>query len=137
MAQATKITPIAGGGKIAIAVGSTATGTTAGGIASVVNPTGQDVWIDNCILAPSVVSDAAGTVDIGVAATVASNDTLLDGADMNALTAVHKVTGTGNASPEATLWPAGYYLTVTKATGAANAEKNFTASLTLQWHAAS
>lgn len=106
----------------------------AGGLLAVLNDSDSDRLITRAVCRVTDASDAAGTMDIGIAAdAVTSNDTILDGVDFNATGITDKITGTGNASPEATLWPSGQYLTASKATGAANAEKNLVAHLAVQW----
>ncbi len=92
----------------------------AAGVLSLLNGTGRDLFVTRLVLRVTTASSGAGTVDAGVAATEVSDDTLIDGLDVNAATgAFDNITNKGtNGKPQGKLWPSGQYLTVTKASGA-------------------
>ncbi len=90
------------------------------GVLSLLNATGRDLFIKALTLRITTKSTGAGTLDAGVASTEASNDTLLDGLDVNAATGdFDNITDKGtNGKAQGKLWPNGYYLTASKASGA-------------------
>jgi len=95
-----------------------------GGVGNVENPEGVDVIIVNSVVHVTAAADAACTVDIGIDdAGDTSNDTLFDGLDVNTATGVFDMrndTDNGtNGVGKAKLWPAGYHLVASKASGAA------------------
>lgn len=91
----------------------TAATTTAGGDAlNLANPEGVDLLITKFVIDITTVSTGAAAVDCGVAATGVSNDTLIDGADVNAAAkAFGSPYGTNGAG--AVKWASDKYLTVT------------------------
>ncbi len=100
--------------KIALAAGDGAAG-----VLSKLNPEGVDLIITNLIVDVTTKSTAAGTADFGVAATVISNDTLIDGLDVGtAAILADNVTNKGTNGKKSIKWTAGSYLTGSKATGA-------------------
>lgn len=99
---------------------SLSSGDGAGGVFSLVNPEGIDLIIKRVILNVTTKSTAGCTVDVGVAATSISNDTLLDGLDVGTATGIFdNIENQGTNGDSCIPWPTGYYLTATKATGAA------------------
>ena len=94
------------------------------GVVDVENPEGEDVIITNAVLQVDTVATAACTVDVGVDdAGDTSNDTLFDGVDAHTATGLFDMrndTDNGtNGVGKAKLWPAGYHLVASKASGAA------------------
>lgn len=129
----TKFTPTVGGGIITIATGDEEVAGAGGDFFAILNDSGVARLITEARVYVRDASAAAATLDVGVAATVAVDDTVLDGVDLNATGLTDKVSGTGNADATATLWPAGYYLTGTKKTGAASAENSLVFDFVASW----
>lgn len=93
-----------------------ATTTAVGGVIKLLNPEGVDLIIPSGGFGISVttVSTGAATLDIGIDDDGAtSNDTLLDGIDVNAATGVFDNGVDGGNNGGAVRWPAGYYLVAT------------------------
>lgn len=90
-----------------------ATTTAAGGVISLLNPEGRDLIITRFLLDVRTASAGAATVDIGVAATVASADTLIDGMSVATAGTFDNIENQGTNGVSALRWPAGYYLTAT------------------------
>lgn len=126
-------TPTPGGALIHVDTGDEEVAGAGGDLIAILNDSGVTRLITEARLYVHDASAAAATMDVGVASTVATNDTVLDGANLNATGLTDKVTGTSNATPEATVWAPGYYLTGTKATGAASAENSLVFDLVLKW----
>lgn len=91
---------------------------TAGGLFNILNPTGATIMIEKVVVDITTATSAAGTIDVGVAATLTSNDALIDGV-ASSTTGVknsHKNAGTnGTHLAKAT---SAQYITGTLATGA-------------------
>jgi len=93
----------------------TASTTTGGADAlALVNPEATALVIDKVILYVATVATGSATIDVGVAATAVTNDTLFDGLDVHAATGLfNNVTNKGTNGLPQVLWPVGYYLTAT------------------------
>lgn len=95
----------------------TAATTTAGGDAlNLLNPEGADVLITRFIIHVTTQATGAATVDAGVAATLTTNDELLDGVDVgSAAILVDNVEQCvdGTVAAAVVEWGAAEYLTVT------------------------
>lgn len=129
----TKFTPTPGGGIVTIETGDEEVAGAGGDFFSILNDSGVTRLITEARVYVHDASAAAATLDVGISETGAVGDTVLDGVDLNSTGLTDKVTGTGNASPEATAWPAGYYLTGTKKTGAASAENSLVFDFVASW----
>lgn len=95
-----------------------------GGVVNVENPEDSKLIITNLIVQVDEAADAACTIDVGVDDLGdTSNDTLLDGLDVNTAAGLFDARdGTDNGSNgvgKAKLWPTGYHLVASKASGAA------------------
>lgn len=129
----TQFTPTPGGGLIRIATGDEEVAGAGGDFFSVLNDSGKARLITQAYAYVHDASAAAATLDVGLSATGLVGDTVLDGVDLNTTGLTDKVSGTGNADPVATIWPAGYYLTGTKKTGAASAENSLIFDFVANW----
>lgn len=89
----------------------------AGVIAEAANPFGYDVIITNAVLDITTQSTGASTLDIGVAATDTSNDSLLDGVSGAAAGRFNNVNNAGTNGKSGVLWTSSTYLTVAEASG--------------------
>jgi hypothetical protein len=88
--------------------------TTAGGVLTILNDSGEDRIITNLIVNTTTPSSGAASIDVGVASTVASNDTLIDGASVaSAAACLDMVKNAGTNGAGARTWPNGYYITAT------------------------
>jgi hypothetical protein len=104
-----------GTGRLSIAL---ADGEGAAGVVSKLNPEGVNLIVDSVVLELTTVSDAAGTVDVGIAATAVTADNLLDGIDVNAAAGVFdNITDKGANGKTVKIWGPTSYLTATKKTG--------------------
>ena len=94
---------------------------TGGGVLSLLNPEGVDLIITRLVLDVTTVATAACTLDAGVAAAATtSNDTLIDGLDVNAATGVFGNIDDKAGNGQALIrWESDYYLTISMKTGAA------------------
>lgn len=94
----------------------------AGGIVSEENPEEERLIITNVVLDVTTVATAACTVNAGIAADGSTSaDNLLDGVDVNSATGVFdSATNKGSNGKTVKSWGATEYLTVSKATGAAD-----------------
>lgn len=92
-----------------------ATVTTGGAVTSIANPFGFDVFITRAILDVTTISTGVATLDIGVAANgTTSNDTLIDGKDVNAATGTFdNITDKGTNGKPTKKWAAGQFVTAT------------------------
>lgn len=92
-----------------------ATGTTGGGVVSIANPFGFDVYIIRAIVDVTTVSTGAATIDVGVAANgTTTNDTLIDGLDVNAAVIVaDNITNKGTNGKATKKWTSTQYVTAT------------------------
>ena len=103
-------------GKGAYKVALTAvTGTTAGGVVSLLNPEGADLIITRLIVVVTTKSTGAATCDFGVAANgTTSSDILLDGVDVGtAAGTFDNVENQGTNGKSAVKWSSTQYLTGT------------------------
>lgn len=105
-----------------------ATTTAAGGVVSILNPFGFDVFIIRSILDTSVVSTGVATIDLGVAANgTTSNDTLIDGKDLNAAIGVFdNITDKGTNGKPTKKWTSTQYVTGTASATMAGLVGNIT-----------
>jgi len=90
-------------------------------VLSLLNPEGVDLIITRLVLDVTTVATAACTLDAGVAAAATtSNDTLIDGLDVNAATGVFgNIDDQGTNGQSVIRWESDYYLTISMKTGAA------------------
>jgi hypothetical protein len=93
---------------------------TAGGALALANPAGEDLYVTRLVIEVEEASDAAGTVDAGIAANgTTSADNLVDGLDVNAAAGCFDNIKNGGTNGKAgQKWGASQYLTISKATGA-------------------
>jgi len=130
----TTLTPNAGGAYLTVTTGDEEVAGAGGDFFAILNDSGVDRLIEDASVDVTDASAAAATLDVGISAdAVTVGDTVLDGVDLNTVAITHKVTGTGNSSPEPTLWPATQYVTGTKKTGAASAENSLVFKFSLKW----
>jgi len=94
---------------------------TGGGVASIANPYGVDVYITRLILDVTTAATAACTLDAGVAAAATTvADDLIDGVDVNtAVILTDNLVGGGTNGKGVVRWGAAEFLTVSMKTGAA------------------
>ena len=91
----------------------------AAGLVSQINPEGVELAITRCVLHVRTVATAAATVNVGVAATAVSADTLIDGVDVHTAEGVFdNIINKGSNGKELLSWPVGQYLTASEASGA-------------------
>lgn len=92
----------------------------AAGVVSQINPEGVELAITRAVLHVRTKATAACTLDIGVASTAVSADTLLDGVDVGTAAGLFdNIINKGSNGKELLSWPASQYLTASKASGAA------------------
>lgn len=92
---------------------------TAGGVLSVLNPFSRQLLITRLVVNLTTASTGAGTADFGVAATSISNDTLIDGLDMNAAVGIFdNIKNKGSNGLSSVYWGATGYVTGSMASGA-------------------
>ena len=89
--------------------------TTGGAVASIANPFGFDVFILRAVLDVTNVSTGVATVDVGVAANgTTTNDTLIDGKDVNAATGTFdNITDKGTNGKATRKWSTTQFVTAT------------------------
>lgn len=104
---------VGGGGPFAVEVTLTAaTTTTAGAVAAVANPVGEELIITQAIVRTTTQSTGAATLDIGVAANATTaSDTLIDGLSVATAPIVLGTPGTNGLVPR--VWGASQYVTAT------------------------
>lgn len=91
-----------------------ATDTTPGGVLSLANPEGADVYVTRLILNVTTPSGGAAAVDAGIAADGAtSSDNLIDGKSVAAATVADNLKDGGTNGKAGQKWAAGQYLTIT------------------------
>lgn len=93
----------------------------AGGVVSLQNPYGEDVYIDLARIITTVVAAGACTVDGGVTSVSGAtlSDNLIDGADVRTATGTFDNYNTPDVNGKVRqIWPAGAWFTVSKASGA-------------------
>lgn len=102
--------------KIALTAAADGTG---GGVLNWLNPAGQDILIEKVVLDFSAAStDALGAIDVGIAATGTSNDTLIDGF-VCAVTGTFGTVGSAGTNGKGDRkMTSAQYLTITSVTGA-------------------
>lgn len=94
---------------------------TGGGVMSVVNPFGQDAFVDRLLITTTVKSTGASTTDFGVTPTTAttSANNLLTGLDTGTATVTaDNFTNPGASGKGRQFWPTGAWVTGSKASGA-------------------
>lgn len=75
------------------------------------NPTGKPCVIDRCIV-HVITGDSGKTIDVGVASSVATNDTLVDGASLTTSGSVlDNIKNKGSNGLEVKYFPANHYVT--------------------------
>lgn len=101
--------------------GALADAETAGGVLSLANPEGVRLLVTRLVIDLTTAADGAGTVDAGIAANgTTSNDTLIDGLDVNTAAGVFDNVGNGGTNGDSVAeWGADEFLTVSAASGAA------------------
>lgn len=89
--------------------------TTGGATLSLANPTGATIFLTRLILDITTVSTGAATVDAGIAANgTTSNDTLIDGLDVNAATGTFdNIENQGTNGVSTKKWTSSQFLTIT------------------------
>lgn len=94
---------------------------TPGGIAAIKNPEGEDLYVTRLLVDITTKATAACTIDAGIAANATTSaDNLIDGADAFAATGtLDNQRNAGTNGRAGFRWPAGQFLTVSRATGAA------------------
>lgn len=90
----------------------------AAGCVAVLNPEGAALVIDRAVLNVTTASTGACTLDVGVAATAISNDTLLDGMSVATAGIFDNIENQGTNGDSAVIWAADGYVTATEASGA-------------------
>lgn len=111
---------VPGSGAVQVAKAALGTADTAAGILSWANPHSQAIWVFRLVIDRTTASSGAGTGNFGTAATAISNDTLIDGLDLNAAAAAvdnHTTPGTNGLAGRRV--PSGEFVTGTTATGSA------------------
>ncbi|MGV3616108.1 MAG: hypothetical protein ACO1SV_12300 [Fimbriimonas sp.] len=94
---------------------------TGGGVLSIANPEGVDLYVERLILEIDTASTGACTVDAGIAANgTTSSDNLVDGLDVNAAAGgFDNIKNGGTNGKAGQKWGASQYLTISRASGAA------------------
>lgn len=93
------------------------TGAAAGDLCAVLNPEGVALVIDRAVLNITTGSTGASTIDIGVASTVASNDTIIDGISGATAGVYDNIENQGTNGDSAVVWAADGYVTASEASG--------------------
>lgn len=89
----------------------------AGGVLSIL--LSETILVTKVVIAVTTVSTGACTIDVGFAATSVTNDSLIDGLDVNAATGVFdNITDKGTNGKSRQLVASTKYITATKASGA-------------------
>lgn len=116
-------TTLNGTGGLARQVTVATAAATAGDILALLNPEARTLYIKRVLVHVYGASDAAATADVGISADATTlNDTLIDGLNLNSAGLYDNIKDKGTNGLERKLWLAGEYLTISKASGAANAE---------------
>ena len=90
------------------------TSTAAGGILSLLNPFAARAVIIDFVIDVTTDSTGAATADFGVASSVASADTLLDGVDVGSAAIIaDNIDNKGSNGVRGLAWPSGHYITGT------------------------
>lgn len=92
----------------------------AGGAASILNPEGVDLIVTRAVVNVTTIATAAGTLSVGIGTgATTSYATLIDTVDVHSATGVFdNIKDKGSGGKQCILWPAGQYLTASKASGA-------------------
>lgn len=92
-----------------------------GGVLSLANPEGVDLFVTRVVLDVTTAATAACTVDAGCGASASTKyDTLIDGLDVNtAVGTFDNIENQGTNGKSVVRWESDQYLTISKATGAA------------------
>lgn len=91
-----------------------ATGTTGGGVLSLANPEGADVYVTRLVLNIATQSSGAAAVDAGIAANgTTSSDILIDGLSVATAGVYDNVKNGGTNGKAGQKWGSGQYLTIT------------------------
>lgn len=96
---------------------------TAGGVANISNPTGTRGFVDKVVVdVTTAASDSSCTLDMGIAADAStSDDTLIDGLDVNSGTGVSdNVDDQGTNGNATVIWDSGDYFTASVDAGSAS-----------------
>lgn len=89
-----------------------------GGVASIANPEGADLYITRVILHVVTPSAGAATVDAGIAANgTTSSDNLIDGKTVATAGVFDNLIDGGSNGKAGQKWASGQYLTTTQASG--------------------
>lgn len=93
---------------------------TAGGVASILNPEGVDLWVELLVVEVDTKATAAATIDAGIAANgTTSADNLIDGADVGTAAGIFANSVNGGTNGKlGRKWGATEYLNISKASGA-------------------
>lgn len=95
------------------------TGTSGGGVVSVANPEGVDVYVTFAALDIGTGSTGASTIDVGIASgATTSADNLIDGRSGATAGVYTNASDPGSNGKTGQLWPAASYLTASQASGA-------------------
>lgn len=91
-----------------------------GGVLSLANPEGVDLYVTRLILNITTPATAAATIDAGIAANgTTTDDDLIDGLDVNAAAGVFDNIKNGGTNGKAgQKWGAAQFLTISEKTGA-------------------
>jgi len=101
------------GGALHVAL-TAATTTTGGGVLSIANPEGVDLYVTRLVLNISTQSTGAATVDGGIAADgTTSSDTLIDGKSVATAGVFDNIKDGGTNGKAGQKWGASQYLTIT------------------------
>jgi len=105
------------------------------GMANIANPEGVDLIVTRVVIDTTTAAAAATNVDVGIGASGASSDTLLDGPAINAVGVVDNMLAAsqGNNGAPSRSWPAASFLTVTKSGGNAGSEVGLVANIYIEY----
>lgn len=96
-----------------------ATGTSAGGVLSVANPEGRDIYVKRLILNITTQSTGASTLDAGIAANGTTlSDNLIDGLSGATAGCYDNMVNAGTNGKAGQKWGSSQYLTISQASGA-------------------
>lgn len=91
-----------------------ATDTTAGGVLSMANPEGRDLYVTRLVLNIPTPSTGAAAVDAGIAANgTTSSDTLIDGKSVATAGVFDNIKDGGTNGKAGQKWGSGQFLTIT------------------------
>jgi len=92
---------------------------TAGGLFNILNPAGATILVERVVLDITAGTSGAGTIDVGVATTLTSNDALIDGVASSTTGVKNTGKNAGTNGTHVAKATSGQYITGTLATGAA------------------